>query len=464
MLAHRREVKEMPELDPREQQEQFEKKIHELQTQVRFLEDEVSLLRRRLTNAPRQVKLLEDKLLEARSGSGPRALAEREARRHAPGREGADRGAPRGGREAQPASRVVRRLPRHQRRRLGRRLHRGSQDARERVAGRRHRPPAQGRRGDPERGPERRRGAPARPGGRGRQGQGSARGRPRDRDRTRRRGARGHARHRAARRADPRRRSVADRPTVQRRAREAAEGRGRGARARGDPRCVVRGHRRARGADRGDPRRGRTAVPVRGAVPRAPARGAEGRPALRASGLRQDADRQGRGQVARRQGARAHRAPGRALVLPEHQGARATEQVRRRDRAADPADLPAREGAQRGGPAGHRVLRRDGLDLPDPRDGDLERRRIDDRAAAPVRARRGRDPQERDRDRGLQPRGPDRPGDPAARAAGREDQDRAPRRRAGGRHHGQVPRTRPSRSTPRTSPARAATSGRRPRG
>jgi hypothetical protein len=30
MLAHRREVKEMPELDPREQQEQFEKKIHEL--------------------------------------------------------------------------------------------------------------------------------------------------------------------------------------------------------------------------------------------------------------------------------------------------------------------------------------------------------------------------------------------------------------------------------------------------
>jgi proteasome-associated ATPase len=67
MLPHRREVKEMPEPDPREQQEQFEKQVHELQTQVRFLEDEVSLLRRRLTNAPRQVKLLEDKLLEARS-------------------------------------------------------------------------------------------------------------------------------------------------------------------------------------------------------------------------------------------------------------------------------------------------------------------------------------------------------------------------------------------------------------
>jgi proteasome-associated ATPase len=77
MLRHRREVKEMPGIDPREQQEQFEKKIHELQTQVRFLEDEVSLLRRRLTNAPRQVKLLEDKLLEARSDLA-RALSQNE--------------------------------------------------------------------------------------------------------------------------------------------------------------------------------------------------------------------------------------------------------------------------------------------------------------------------------------------------------------------------------------------------
>jgi proteasome-associated ATPase len=67
----------MPESDPREQQEQFEKQIHELNTQVRFLEDEVSLLRRRLTNAPRQVKLLEDKLLEARSDLS-RALSQNE--------------------------------------------------------------------------------------------------------------------------------------------------------------------------------------------------------------------------------------------------------------------------------------------------------------------------------------------------------------------------------------------------
>ena len=67
----------MPEPDAREQQEQYEKQVHELNTQVRFLEDEVSLLRRRLTNAPRQVKLLEDKLLEARSDLS-RALSQNE--------------------------------------------------------------------------------------------------------------------------------------------------------------------------------------------------------------------------------------------------------------------------------------------------------------------------------------------------------------------------------------------------
>src|SRR3990170_831782 len=67
----------MPEPDPREEQERHEKQIHELTTQVRFLEDEISLLRRRLTNAPRQVKLLEEKLLQARSDLA-RALSQNE--------------------------------------------------------------------------------------------------------------------------------------------------------------------------------------------------------------------------------------------------------------------------------------------------------------------------------------------------------------------------------------------------
>jgi len=67
----------MPEPDPREQQEQAEKQIHELQTQVRFLEDEVALLRRRLTNAPRQVRILEEKLIETKADLS-RALTQNE--------------------------------------------------------------------------------------------------------------------------------------------------------------------------------------------------------------------------------------------------------------------------------------------------------------------------------------------------------------------------------------------------
>jgi proteasome-associated ATPase len=58
----------MPQgMDPREQIEQYEKEIHELQTHVKFLEDEIALLRRRLHSAPRQVKILEERLLEAKS-------------------------------------------------------------------------------------------------------------------------------------------------------------------------------------------------------------------------------------------------------------------------------------------------------------------------------------------------------------------------------------------------------------
>jgi proteasome-associated ATPase len=66
----------MPEHDP-ERIERYEKEIHELQTQVRFLEDEIALLRRRLTGAPRQVKVLEERLLEAK-GQVSRALAQNE--------------------------------------------------------------------------------------------------------------------------------------------------------------------------------------------------------------------------------------------------------------------------------------------------------------------------------------------------------------------------------------------------
>src|SRR2546425_6504810 len=55
------------EPDPKELLEGYEKDIHQLQTQIKFLEDETALLRRRLTNSPRQVKVLEEQLLQARS-------------------------------------------------------------------------------------------------------------------------------------------------------------------------------------------------------------------------------------------------------------------------------------------------------------------------------------------------------------------------------------------------------------
>jgi proteasome-associated ATPase len=70
----------MPErrgLDPDEQLERYEKEIHQLQTQIKFLEDETALLRRRLTNSPRQVKVLEEQLLQSR-GEMARAVAQNE--------------------------------------------------------------------------------------------------------------------------------------------------------------------------------------------------------------------------------------------------------------------------------------------------------------------------------------------------------------------------------------------------
>jgi proteasome-associated ATPase len=63
--------------DPQEQLERYEKDIHQLQTQIKFLEDETALLRRRLTNSPRQVKVLEEQLLQSRTELA-RAVAQNE--------------------------------------------------------------------------------------------------------------------------------------------------------------------------------------------------------------------------------------------------------------------------------------------------------------------------------------------------------------------------------------------------
>ncbi len=71
-MAHR-----AGEPDPGEQLERYEKEIHQLQTQIKFLEDETALLRRRLTNSPRQVKVLEEQILQTRSDLA-RAIAQNE--------------------------------------------------------------------------------------------------------------------------------------------------------------------------------------------------------------------------------------------------------------------------------------------------------------------------------------------------------------------------------------------------
>ena len=148
-------------------------------------------------------------------------------------------------------------------------------------------------------------------------------------------------------------------------------------------------------------------------------------------GLRQDAHRQGGGQLAGQEGGRGQRRQAGPQLLPQHQGPRAAQQVRGRDRAPDPPGLPAGPREERGGLAGHRLLRRDGLAVPHPGHRHQLRHGVDHRAPAAGRDRRGRDAQERDRDRRLQPRGPDRPGHPAPGPPRREDQDRAPQR--GGR-------------------------------
>ena len=72
------------------------------------------------------------------------------------------------------------------------------------------------------------------------------------------------------------------------------------------------------------------------------------------------------------------------------------------------------------------------------------------------RDRRRRGPGERHRHRRLQPRGHDRPGDPAARPARREDQDRASGRRGGAGHLREVPHRRPAAARRRPAPSTAA--------
>ena len=118
--------------------ERYEKQVHELQTQVKFLEEEVGLLRRRLTNAPRQVTLLEEKLVETREPTHPAMSARTRSSPTpcAPSARRSRRLAEEVEKLSQPPASFGVYLA-HQRGRVDRRVHRRSQDAGD--AGPRHR-------------------------------------------------------------------------------------------------------------------------------------------------------------------------------------------------------------------------------------------------------------------------------------------------------------------------------------
>ena len=106
------------------------------------------------------------------------------------------------------------------------------------------------------------------------------------------------------------RRLAAARAQVRVRVRADPQGRGRGADPGGSSGHQLPRHRRPRVADRADPGRHRAALPARGPVQGTPAPPAQGRAALRPARLRQDAHRQGGGELAGQAGRGPHRAAG----------------------------------------------------------------------------------------------------------------------------------------------------------
>ena len=399
------------------------------------------------SSAPRSSDLMnrvERVLIGVRADSpAPRAAApaavrrrapEREARERAAGREAADRPAQGRGRQALLSAEHLRRVRARQQGRHLRDQRRRQDDAGERAP--EH--PRRGAHGRPapgaERGLQHRRRDDLRPARRGHDGVRRARRWPRHRARPRRRGARDQALAADAPREAEGGRQPAREPAHRLRRREAAEVDGRPGRARGSSRRHLRGHRRdsaTRSRCCATRSSCRICTPsVQAVQPVA----AEGHPALRPAGLRQDHDRQGGGEQPRA----AH--PGDARrrseeLLPEREGPRAPEQVRRRDRAQDPRGVQERAREGGGGRAGRHLLRRDGLAVPHARLGHLVGHGGDGRRAVPVRDRRRRVTAQRDRDRRLEPPGSDRsrgaaPGPPRPEGQGAPARERRARARS----------------------------------
>ncbi len=404
--------------------------VQELRAQVKFLEEEVGLLRRRLTNAPRQVTILEEKLLETREQLDARDGPEPEARRRPPRRAREDRGARR------TRSRSCRSRP-HRSACSSRCNDDGSIDVF--TAGRKMRVAARaryrrtgvpGRRpGDPERVAERRRGPRARPRGRGREGQGPARRRPGGR------GGRG-----ATRSTSPTWRASCCRARLRAGDNVLFDARvGRGA-----PSCCRRRRSRSSSSRRSPTSATRTSAGSRGRSRRS-ATPSSCRSSTRSCSTSTSSSRRraccstalpGCGKtliakavaksLAEKVAERTGRDDARSYFLNVKGPELLNKYVGETERQIREIFQRAKERSEEGLPVivffdeMDSIFRTRGTGI----SSDVESTIVPQLLS---RARRRRDAEERDRDRRLEPRGPDRPGDPAPRPPRREDQDRASR-------------------------------------
>ena len=166
----------------------------------------------------------------------------------------------------------------------------------------------------------------------------------------------------------------------------------------------LRRHRRARQPDRGHHRRRRAALPAPRALRGIPPASAEGDPALRAAGLREDPDRQGGGELAcPRRSASARATPGSRSYFLNIKGPELLNKyVGETERQIRLVFQRAREKAEEGVPV---IVFFDEMDSLFRTRGsgissDMESTVV---PAAPGRDRRGRGAAQRHRDRGLEP-------------------------------------------------------------